>query len=87
MLKNSQLILRLPHSRIFHKRTKQTFASTDNRSLTNFFQAKTFLASLRSHVDHVLNFNSILGHIPGEVIVAAAYLSRNYINPDKLELN
>ena len=60
---------------------------TDNRALTRFFQAKTIPSSLWSAVDHVLSFNFVLGHIPGNTNVAADYLSRIHINPhEKLRL-
>ena len=60
---------------------------TDNKSLTRFFQAKTIPSSLWTCVDHVLNFNFLLGHIPGKANAAADYLSRIHIQPHtKLEL-
>ena len=72
---------------ILWESSKPTIVLTDNRSLTRFFQAKTIPSSLWSCVDHVLNFNFILGHIPGKANLAADYLSRMHINPHtKLEL-
>ena len=67
--------------------TKPVLVLTDNKSLTRFFQAKTIPSSLWTCVDHVLNFNFLLGHIPGKANAAADYLSRIHIQPHtKLEL-
>ena len=67
--------------------TKPVLVLTDNRSLTRFFQAKTIPSSLWTCVDHVLNFNFVLGHIPGKANAAADYLSRIHVHPHtKLEL-
>ena len=68
--------------------TKPVLVLTDNRSLTRFFQAKTIPSSLWTCVDHVLNFNIVLGHIPGKANAAADYLSRIHVHPHtKLELH
>ena len=67
--------------------TKPVLVLTDNRSLTRFFQAKTIPSSLWTCVDHVLNFNFVLGDIPGKANAAADYLSRIHVHPHtKLEL-
>ena len=67
--------------------SKPVLVLTDNKSLTRFFQAKTIPSSLWTCVDHVLNFNFVLGHIPGKANAAADYLSRIHIQPHtKLEL-
>ena len=67
--------------------TNSVLVLTDNRSLTRFFQAKTIPSSLWTCVDHVLNFNFVLGHIPGKANAAADYLSRIHVHPHtKLEL-
>ena len=72
---------------ILWESTKPVLVLTDNRSLTRLFQAKTIPSSLWTCIDHVLNFNFILGHIPGKSNLAADYLSRTYINPEtKLQL-
>ena len=66
---------------------KPVLVLTDNCSLTRFFQAKTIPSSLWTCVDHVLNFNFVLGHIPGKANAAADYLSRIHVHPPtKLEL-
>ena len=67
--------------------TKPILVLTDNKSLTSFFQAKTIPAALWNAVDHVLNFNFVLGHVPGRANTAADFLSRIHINPStKLSL-
>ncbi len=38
---------------------------TDNKSLTRFFQTKHLPPSLWNHIDFILQFNFIIGHIPG----------------------
>ena len=67
--------------------TKPILVLTDNKSLTSFFQAKTIPAALWNAVDHVLNFNFVLGHVPGRANTAADFLSQIHINPStKLSL-
>ena len=61
--------------------TKPVSVLTDNKSLTRFSQAITILSGLWTCVDHVLNFNFVLGHIPGKANAAAGYLSCVHINP------
>ena len=66
---------------------KPILVLTDNKSLTSFFQAKTIPTPLWNAVDYVLNFNFVLGHVPGKANVAADYLSRIFVNPaTKLQL-
>ena len=67
--------------------SKPVLVLTDNKSLARFFQAKTIPSSLWTCVDHVLNFNFVLSHIPGKANAAADCLSRIHIQPHtKLEL-
>ena len=68
--------------------TKPILVLTDSKSLTSFFQAKTIPAPLWNAVDHVLNFNFVLEHVPGRANTAADFfLSRIHINPStKLRL-
>ena len=84
MLKNfSHFNLRLTLSPIFYGRAQnQQFVSTDNRSLTRFFQAKTLPSSLWSCVDHVLNFNFFLGLLPVKANLAADCFYRIDLKPD-----
>ena len=61
--------------------TKPVLVLTDNKSLTRFSQAITIPSGLWTCVDHVLNFNFVLGHIPGKANAAAGYLFCVRINP------
>ena len=54
---------------------------TDNRSLTQFFQAKTIPPSVWNFLDRVLSFNIIIAHIPGTANYAADFLSRMQTDP------
>ena len=54
---------------------------TDNRSLTQFFQAKTIPPSVWIFLDRVLSFNIIIAHIPGTANYAADFLSRMQTDP------
>ena len=63
-------------ARILWGSAKPVQVLTDNCSLTRSFQAKTIPSSLWTCVEHVLNLNSVLGHIPGKANAAADYLSR-----------
>ena len=54
---------------------------TDNRSLTQFFQAKTIPTSVWNFLDRVMAFNIIIAHIPGKENCAADFLSRMQTNP------
>ena len=47
---------------------------TDNESLTRFFQTKHLTPSLWNHIDFILQFNFIIGHIPGRINKASDYL-------------
>ena len=67
--------------------SKPVIVLTDNKSLTRFCPAKTIPSSLWTCVDHVLNFNFVLGNIPGKANAAADYLSRIHNQShSKLEL-
>ena len=67
--------------------TKPVLVLTDKRSLPRFFQAKAIPSCLRTCVDHMFNFNFVLGHTPGKANAAADYLSRIHVHPHtKLEL-
>ena len=68
---------------ILWEATKLILVLTDNRSLTRFFQAKTFPTPLWKAVDHVLNFRFILGHVPGKSNIAADQLSRVNIDSEQ----
>ena len=52
------------------------FFSTDNRSVTRFFQTKITPPPLWNAFECVIQFNFIIAHIPGKKITAADYLSR-----------
>ena len=54
---------------------------TDNRSLTQFFQAKSIPPSLWNFLDRVLCFNIVIVHIPGKANYAADFLSRMRTDP------
>ena len=55
---------------------KPVIVLTDNRSLTQFFQAKTIPPSVWNFLDRELSFNIIIAHIPGTANYAADLLSR-----------
>ena len=59
---------------------KPVIVLTDNRSLTQFFQAKTIPPSVWNFLDRVLSFN-IIAHIPGTANYAANFLSRMQTDP------
>ena len=61
--------------------TKPVLVLTDNRSLTQFFQSKSFHPSLWNCLDRVLSFTSLLAHIPGKANSAADFLSRMQTDP------
>ena len=56
--------------------SKPVIILTDNRSLTQFFQA-----SVWNFLDRVMAFNIIIAHIPGKENYAADFLSRMQTNP------
>ena len=60
---------------------KPVIVLTDNRSLTQFFQAKTIPPSVWNFLDRVLSFNIIIAHIPGTANYAADFLSRMQTDP------
>ena len=62
--------------------TKRVLVSTDNRSLTQFFQSKSIHPSLWNCLDRVLSFNILLTHIPGKANSAADFLSRMQTDPN-----
>ena len=59
---------------------KPVIVLTDNRSLTQFFQAKTIPPSVWNFLDRVLSFN-IIAHILGTANYAANFLSRMQTDP------
>ena len=63
--------------------TKPVLILTDNKSLTQFFQAKTIPPSLWNFIDRVVSFNIVVGHIPGTANAAADFLSRMETNPNE----
>ena len=50
--------------------------STDNKSVTRFFQTKAIPPALWNACDYVLQFNFKIAHIAGSVNTAADFLSR-----------
>ena len=60
---------------------KPVIVLTDNRSHTQFFQAKTIPPSVWNFLDRVLSFNIIIAHIPGTANYAADFLSRMQTDP------
>ena len=56
---------------------KAVIVLTDNKSLTQFFQAKSIPPSLWNFLDRVLSYNLVIAHIPGRAIYAADFLSRS----------
>ena len=56
--------------------TKPTIVSTDNKSVTRFFQTKAIPPTLWNACDNVLQFNFKIAHIAGSVNTAADILSR-----------
>ena len=54
---------------------------TDNRSLTQYFQAKTIRPSVWNFLDRVLSFNIIIAGIPGTANCAADFLPRMQTDP------
>ena len=61
--------------------SKPVIILTDNRSLTQFFQAKTIPPSVWNFLDRVMAFNIIIAHIPGKANYAADFLSRMQTDP------
>ena len=61
---------------------------TDNRSVTQFFQAKLIPQALWNACDYVLQNNFVIAHVAGSMNTAADFLSRTEVNPiEKLEMN
>ena len=61
---------------------KQVLVFSDNKSLTQFFKARTLHPSFWGYLDRVLAYNIALAHIPGKANVAADYISRIQTDPD-----
>ena len=61
--------------------SKPVIILTDNRSLTQFFQAKTIPPSVWNFLDRIMAFNIIIAHIPGKANYAADFLSRMQTDP------
>ena len=59
---------------------KPIFVMTYNKALTRFFQSKHIPLKLWNYCDQVLQFDSVLAHVPGTETSAADYLSRLDIN-------
>ena len=66
----------LEFAHILWETTKPTIVSTDNKSVTRFFQTKAIPTSLWKACDYVLQFNFKIAHIAGSVNTAADFLSR-----------
>ena len=66
----------LEFAHILWEATKPTIVSTDNKSVTRFFQTKAIPPSLWNACDYVLQFNFTIAHIAGSVNTAADFLSR-----------
>ena len=62
--------------------TKPVIILTDNRSLTQFLQAKSMPPSLWNFLDRVLAFNIVIAHIPGKANYAAEFFSRMQTDPE-----
>ena len=53
----------------------------DNRSVTQFFQAKLIPPALWNACDYVLQYNFVISHVAGSMNTAADFLSRTEVNP------
>ena len=62
---------------------KAVIVLTDNKSLTQFFQAKSIPPSLWNFLDRVLSYNLVIAHIPGRANYAADFLSRSQTDPSQ----
>ena len=56
--------------------SKPAIVSTDNKSVTRFFQTNAYPPTLWNACDYVLQFNFKMAHIAGSVNTAADLLSR-----------
>ena len=68
---------------IFWGATKPVIITTDNKSVTRFFQTKMIPAPLWNACDFVLQFNFTIAHIPGKTNIAADFLSRLEMDPNE----
>ena len=66
----------LEFAHILWEATKPKLILTDNKSVTRFFQTKSFPPSFWNACDYVLQFNFTLAHITGSVNTAADFFSR-----------
>ena len=66
----------LEFAHILWETSKPTIVSTDNKSVTRFFQTKAFPPSLWNACDYVLQFKFKIAHIAGSVNTAADFHSR-----------
>ena len=66
----------LEFAHILWKATKPTIVLTENKSVTRFFQTKSFPPALWNACDYVLQLNFKIAHIAGSVITAADILCR-----------
>ena len=66
----------LEFAHILWETSKPTIVSTDNKSVTRFFQTKTIPPPLWNACDYVLQFKFKIAHIAGSVNTAADFLSR-----------
>ena len=66
---------------IFWGTPKPVIILTDNKSVTRFFQTKSFPPTLWNACDYVMQFNFTITHTPGKNNTAADYLSRLEICP------
>ena len=62
---------------------KAVIVLTDDKSLTQFFQAKSIPPSLWNFLDRVLSYNLVIAHIPGRPNYAADFLSRSQTDPSQ----
>ena len=68
-------------SHFIWRSSKPVINLTDNRSLTQFFRAKTIPPSDWNFLDRVMAFNIIIAHIPGKANYSAFFLSRMQTDP------
>ena len=62
---------------------KAVIVPTDNKILTQFFQAKSIPPSLWNFLDRVLSYNLVIAHIPGRANYAADFLSKSQTDPSQ----
>ena len=66
----------LEFAQILWEATEPTTVSTDNKSVTRFFQTKAIPPALWDACDYVLQYNFKIAHIAGSVSTAADFFSR-----------